>query len=1339
MELFRTPSVIHSAMPNKRFAVLLAFALIALPSFAAVTGTVLTPDGKPVAGARVATYAGETQAARLGRLVAGEPEPEPLATTETDAKGAFSLESPKAATAELRLFLRGWQPLSRRIERDEESLALVVQPGEAHVATITSGGKPVANATVAIHYGSALQIAKTDADGRYEVVSPKHATRVTVVHPDHAIDDESFFRSNEAGIRAKLSRSLKRAKPVTGKVVASDGKTPVAGARIMIDEWPLGVSGEDGTFRIERAPVKWKAIVAQKETQIAFRPAPKDDASLTLKLDPAAVFTGRVVDGKTKLPVNGAAVRIGTRGFGFGPAAAAYESETDAKGTFAIHAPAGVYTVTVDHPGYDGDGAEMSASAGQQSSREFALQPLARITGMIVDEANRPVAAARVTPSSSGDPFSMRGSRFMMRDSASTHSGADGRFLLRANGERELRIQASRTGLPTGRTDMFRVAAGERKSNVVITLPAGVEVTGVVTDADGNPLSGATIMAGETAGRAGSSMQRVVMIAGGPNSTDDAVRSASDGTFAMRLQEGAFDFTVRRDGYAQKVVRAHTVSAAGTTPLEITLDPAVEITGRVVRNGAGVEGVNVFAPVAAESSIVTGPDGSFTMAGLSPGTVPAFFAKEDEFIREQRMLTAPSRDVVIELPAGGRVSGRVIEKGSRRPITSFQAGISRPRGGGPMMMTGPPQTRPFSSDDGSFVLDNVPSGSMTVVANAPGYVEGRVNVTIEEGKPIDDLVVELEAGVKLTGRVTGPTGTPLSDVRVQVGEGPALPFMGGSNRAITDANGEYSIEGLAAGEEKVQFTHDRYVPQSKQVTLKGREARADAQLEGGQRVTGSVVTDSGSPVADAYVTASSPSGGQSVATNANGQFEFESLAPGRYRFTAGRAGYMSGSVDDVDISSGTPVRVVLKTGGTLYGRVTGLAPHELADVIVTARAGSATSQTPVDASGNYRLEGAPVGSVTVSAMVRAIGTMKSTAAQTVNVDAGSAMQVDLTFATDVVVRGRVTRNGTPLSGGSILFMPRSTASGASSSAAIDANGNYSISGLVDGHYGVTVIDQQRMSPYTTEHEVRGSGTFDIDYTVGSIRGRVFDAANNRPLSGVNVSVRGTSAFDRFSGRGAVSDEQGVFVVDSVPTGSYTLTASINGYGTETRDVTVGTSALDDVELRLTASDGLVLKVVDARDGRALAANGILFDAQGRMMNDARPIFFGGDRAAGDTRLAAAPGSYVVTVWATNYAPVHVQVTAPSTRTVALTPGGRIEIDSNHDAPRRFQLVDSLGLVYPRTGPLPRIQDLLPRGTTPIERVAPGRYTLQLLGPDDVTVVHQVPVVVNEGQTTRAEL
>ena len=65
---------------------------------------------------------------------------------------------------------------------------------------------------------------------------------------------------------------------------------------------------------------------------------------------------------------------------------------------------------------------------------------------------------------------------------------------------------------------------------------------------------------------------------------------------------------------------------------------------------------------------------------------------------------------------------------------------------------------------------------------------------------------------------------------------------------------------------------------------------------------------------------------------------------------------------------------------------------------------------------------------------------------------------------------------------------------------------------------------------------------------GSISGSVTDA-DGKPLAGANVIVEGTNL-------GAAATLSGSYSVD-VPSGSYTLTASVVGYSSETVEVKVG--------------------------------------------------------------------------------------------------------------------------------------------------------------------------------------
>jgi large repetitive protein len=1324
-----------------RTAAAVLSALLALPSLAAVTGVVMTPDGAPVAGAKVSLHALETPEARRARLLSDAPQPVALVSTQTDARGNWTLESPKEPVVDLRITAAGFDPAARRIERDEEVGALVLWKSEMKPGSVRGGGKPVAGATVVLSYGGADYITKTDEQGKYEAPEPKRLRGITVIHPSWAIDEEAFFTAAPANV---LSRTLVAGTSIAGRVLGADGTTPAAKAAIVVDGWPLATTADDGTFTVAHAPSRWTTVVAQSGALMGTR-AQSSEKSLTIRLARAGTITGRVTDGKTKVPVAGAIVRAGSRMARLmtteGSAAI-----TDAKGNYSIAIAPGSYSVFTSHPAYAANPLDVSVAPGQQASRDFSVTPLARVSGVVMSEDKRPVAAANVAGEETSEGFERMAMRMMsMANTGPVVSGPDGRFSIRVQGDQELRMKAARKGLPTAKTEPFRVAAGERKGGVVITIPNGIAVAGKVTDSAGKPLSGVAVTAGES--QVGRTMIRTQIVLGGPASDEDPVRSSSDGTFTIRVKEGTYDFTFRRDGYAQKVVRGQSVTPAQPLSIETTLDPAVEITGRVVRGGTGVDGVNIstFSELGAGATATTGPDGSFTLSGLTPGEVRANIRKETDFISDMRLLTAPGRDVVIEVPAGSRVSGRVIDKESRKPITSFQAGMSTSRSGGGMVISMPPQLKAFTSDDGTFTLDNIPTGAVNLIAQAPGYAQARMNVTIEEGKPLANIELELDPGTKLAGKVTGPDGAAVSGASVRVATG-GMGFVipGAGKQTVTDSDGEYTLEALEVSDTNIEFSHPKYLGTRKEISVKGRDVRLDVQLSAGTRVSGVVVTEAGAPVADAEVDAVAGAGGfRNTKTDANGAFSFDSLSAGRYRFTAAKHGFSEARLDDFDVTSGAPVRLVLRSGATLYGTVRGLSADELQSATVEARGSDgAFANASVDANGSFRLEGAPTGTVRVSAVVsRNFSTRKTSQPKTVNVAAGESANVELEFRSDTIVRGRVTRNNRPLGSANVSFFPKRGASTqTSSSATTDEQGNYSVSGLESGEYTVMVLDMQRFSPYQTTYEVRGSDTFDIDYTAGVVRGRVVDSSTNDPVVDARVTLRATTS-EVFRGeRSAATDVNGTFSIDSVAPGSYTVSADKTGFGNYVTDLTVTESAPPDVELRLSKNPGVVLKVVDGRDGRPLQANVNVFDQQGRFIQDTGFRFGGAVDTPGDVKLSLGPGSYTATVSAIGYAAQSISLVSPSNQTVALTPGGRIVLRSSRSERQRVRLVDARGHNYPRGPNRPPASDLAPSPSTlPLSNIAPGSYTLQVLTNNDQTVVRSIPIVVVEGRTTEVDV
>jgi protocatechuate 3,4-dioxygenase beta subunit len=1284
--------------------------LVSLPGRGAITGTVIGSDGRALARARVAAFALETAEEQRARWVSSDPARKPLVTVVSDSSGSFAID-PKVPVADLRIEMAGQTGVSVRAAANEDAGVLQVPMQPLVRAVITANGKPLPGATVIVRSGGTESVATTDALGQYWLPDPKRVpSRLLIRHPNYAPMERELdtITSRTADLAMSSGVSL------NGQVVAADGQTPVASAIIQIDDLTLATTGADGMFSIEHAPPGGRRIVARAGDRIAARLLEKDQR-LLLRLGLAATITGSVRDLSSGMAIAGAQVTAAAPRFD-GPDAGAW-TITDDKGNYAITGLAGgEYELTAVHPGYATPRLVVNAPAGGAMRKVLYTSVLARIAGSVVDESSRAIGGVAISVRRVGGdmvwmPAWVRGPQRAV-------TAPNGRFLLRTAEEGSILLDARKAGLPSAHSGIIHVAAGARTAGIVITISRGVALTGRVITSDRKPVAGAAIAASE-AGE------------GGAHDQEDVVRTKADGTFSMRLREGAYDLVITAPGHAPRTLRAQV--SANAAPLEVTLEPGVEISGRVTRGGSPVEGVDVFTISGTDIPPVrTGFDGRFRITDLAPGDVMLAFKKPSDFIQAKRAVTAPANDVDVNLPDGGRIAGRVIDKSTQQPVKSFDAGVSS--GGAALMIT--PAMRAFAGDDGTFVIDGVPAGSHTLAVTAPGYVMARIpNVNVESGKSVDDLEVALEHGVRVSGRVTGPDGGAAGGVLVRID--PAASTRGAALNdpfTMTDPDGGYLLDGLDPGPTTLAFSRGGLLTVRKNVTLSGSSPEVDAQLGAGSSISGLVVLDSGEPVGNAEVRAWSAAEAtdQSALTDESGTFAIASVAAGHYEITAAKAGSGSATLHDVEIPAAGTLRIQIKKGGVIEGRLTGLSPAEVHSTTVQAwSTDGGNASASADETGHYRIDGAPAGTVRVNASARTpAGSVRNAATKSVQLVPGTTANVDFDFAADIVVSGRITRNGTPLPGVAVSFVPASAAQRYARTVA-DGNGRYEITGVDNGSYTVTVLDTER-GPYSTRAQVNGSSTFDIDLKGVRLAGRVSDASTDGAIADALVELRRTNA-GVSDLRSTLSDANGGFSFDEVVAGSFEARVQRAGYGAVTVGVAVSEAGAPPLEVKLSPSSGMALRVVDGRDARPLngwyhaeAGSGESFD--GAIIGTAEPA-----------RIALATGSYRLTVGASGYAPRTRTIAAPGEETIALTPGGTIIVSSTSETFAFLRIIDATGQPI-RFGPGPatgtiRI-DPAP-GQTRIANVTPGTYVVQLVV--DGNVLRSAPVTVREGETVPARL
>ena len=1278
----------------------LFLALVTLPLFAAITGTVMTSDGEPVAAARVSLYAPELPDAARVRLLSSSPARAPLSFAETDAKGSFSLPSPKQPVVDLQIDANGYAPALWLVGNEDDLGAVTLVKCARRTGIVTGSGKPVPDALVVITFrapafasAGAEYLTRTDEQGRYEGPEVKVPfASIVAVHPDFAIETGATHPGPQ-DMNVKLTPGI----VLSGRVIAPDGTTGVPDAAISIDGWPLGTSGDDGSFRIPRAPQKWSWIAARTDTLLGFHAAAQTPRPPVIRMEKTRRISGQVAEAGTESPVAGALVGLMSAFTGV-----PLWTWTDAKGIYSIAAPPMDYRIFASHPAYGTPGDPIALASGERTPKDVLMTRLARLSGVVVDERKRPIAAALITPEDAGGPGAMR-----LPSRSSARSGPDGRFSVRVSPDRDVYLRATKKGLPHARSERIKLATGEAKRSVVLTIPTGYAVTGRVLNQEGEPLADVRVETSESPNQGWSGRSSPEM----HSDADDTVRTTSDGTFSLRLAEGTYDFRFRREGFAPREVTGQRVAAGVIPAIATRLEPTVEIRGRVTRGGAPVAGLRIFA---SEGSTTTADDGTFTLSGLAAGTTYLHLTKPGETFRESRNVIAPARDIVIDLPVGVTIRGRVMDKTTRQAVREFEIRISQPRGtnGGSSS-----STQRFSTDDGSFVLQQVQT-PIVITARAPGRRSPGLTLDSQEGKDVDDVLLELDAGLRVTGRITDERDLPVSDARVEFQ--PMGPYSGMPPRDTTDATGEYVLDTLDSGTATIRIHHPRYVSAQRTVTLSEteRETKLDVRLSAGHRVTGVVVDDSGMPVADANVRASG--GGIPVRTTATGAFEIDRLPEGRHRFVASKQGLADGVLEDVDIATAGPLRITLGRGATIHGRVLGIPESDFMHTRVRAHVHGIPHTSSVDAQGNYRMEGLPAGTLTISASVQRPSGASRTTSRDLQIRAGSVQQADIAFDGNASIGGRVRRNGTPHSEAMVSFDPLSR-TGTHASVGTDQEGRYTTLALPDGPYRVTVRDRRGGNLFSTKYEVRGSATFDIDYAATSVRGTVVDVATGERLDQITVQ------FYSRTGGGPVArvstDAAGVFVVPNLTPGPYVVTAWGTGYALQRFETTVGETARAELELSLPKTEGVTVRTIDGRDGRPIVASARVYETDGRLLldNASRPPLAEAEQGL---HLPLPPGTYLVLFSAPGYAPLRTTIPSPSTQTIRLTPGGAIRVQSRHSVIRRLRFTPSGGFPY--------VQELRP-GLNVIQHLAPGLCKLELLN-ELRGVAETVEVEVREGQT-----
>jgi hypothetical protein len=265
--------------------------------------------------------------------------------------------------------------------------------------------------------------------------------------------------------------------------------------------------------------------------------------------------------------------------------------------------------------------------------------------------------------------------------------------------------------------------------------------------------------------------------------------------------------------------------------------------------------------------------------------------------------------------------------------------------------------------------------------------------------------------------------------------------------------------------------------------------------------------------------------------------------------------------------------------GSISGNVKDSQGLAIASATVSYSGGTATS----DDSGNYTLPNVKTGSVQLTAS--ATGSQNST--QTVTVAGGA--QATQNFVLQPVappgptgsISGNVTSSaGSALAGAMVSYSAGSTVT--------DSGGNYTLTNVPAGSASLTASlsgYQSSTQTVTVVADTTSSANFTLTPnppppppTSGTVSGRVTKISNATAIAGATVL---------YSGGSALTNSTGDYSLASVAAGTYTFTASANGYLSRTGPATVTSGANSVLNLQLTTA-GKLRGTVTSSTGAAVS-------------------------------------------------------------------------------------------------------------------------------------------------------
>ncbi|HVR96557.1 MAG TPA: carboxypeptidase regulatory-like domain-containing protein, partial [Thermoanaerobaculia bacterium] len=878
--------------------------------------------------------------------------------------------------------------------------------------------------------------------------------------------------------------------------------------------------------------------------------------------------------------------------------------KSDAQGRFRLAVPRpGMWTVVVRERGSLPVQANLTPLL---ESTELPPLTLGRDTPLrlrVLDRQGRPVAGARVLSFGFSGRFSLFQGWLPLTQLAVT--AEDGTVTVPRSSQSTLMLRAVSPAHPEARLEVE-----PSRSSADLRLAAGCERTVEVQDAKRQPVAGALVQTGEWAVGTTDAAGRLVVAA--PCDRELAVTAeTTDG----RLARGSLKPAPK---------------GAAPAPARLTLPAqAARLSGRVLdtKTRRPIAAALVWPEDAAASFVRTDAAGSYTVAAprRKEGELQAA-ALLYNLAQAQPGPSSPDGGVqpgpTLALQPQATLSGVVVDKAGR-PVAgaALQAETTAAFDFNPRGFRSRQPVHALSDAAGKFQMRLSADQDYTLTARHDDFSPAqRPLASLRPRETKSDLRIVLERGLSAFGQVVDVERRPIAGAQVSLvpAEGPDFmnpaSFMEPREPArpvATDAQGRFRMEHLTAGQWSLQVAARGFGP----LTVPGLDIQEGGQ-EGGAKDLGTVILHPGvvlegrvvdpqnRPVEGVEVRHSS--GGirgrflmlrdeeyTPIFSAADGLFAVPDLRAGDKLFISFRKqGYTTTDLQELEVPQAELLRVVLKPGSRVAGRVV----DEAGDPVAGARVSLQSAGTQLvlgggrfparmigtglsEEDGSFSILGVEAGKVTLNASATGFLAKEMTALE---VPAGRDLEgLEVVLGRGAMVVGRVLGpSGSPVADAQVEVVPPAErgfqARADAARAATDGDGNYRLEGVAEGPVliAATHHDYQRA---VKDLEVKeGENRADLRLEEGAeVSGRVVDSSG-QPVEGAQVVVNAPSSRGAMivltSGMGgppqARTGADGTFRIANVADGTYEVQADKTGYApARLRDVQVDGSVRG-LELRL---------------------------------------------------------------------------------------------------------------------------------------------------------------------------